>query len=209
MTKKIFTALAAMALVVPFFADAAILNRSLDVGSTGTDVSALQTFLAGDATLYPQGLVTGYYGFLTKSAVSNFQSRNGIDPVGRVGPVTLPVLNAQMAGGMTGTPSVGSAPTITSVAVSTSNTSANVSWNTNESAKGVVYYSTGPLSTYENKGSVNIGGSSAMTDAAMRSSQTVSLSGLQANTTYYYMVYSTDVDGNVSVTWPSTFRTTN
>ena len=84
----------------PVVTFASVLNRSLGLESTGSDVSALQTFLAQDSTLYPRGLVTGYYGFLTKAAVSNFQTRNGIDAVGVVGPITLPVLNIQMANGM-------------------------------------------------------------------------------------------------------------
>ncbi|MCL9971914.1 MAG: peptidoglycan-binding protein, partial [Candidatus Pacebacteria bacterium] len=71
--KHIF-ALTVVAAVValPVLTFAATLERQLEVGMTGTDVSALQTYLAADPTLYPQGLVTGYYGFLTKSAVSNF-----------------------------------------------------------------------------------------------------------------------------------------
>src|SRR3989338_7152445 len=96
----VFSGVAAFVVVLfsaAVIAPAATLNRQLQVGMSGSDVSALQTFLAADVTLYPQGLVTGYFGNLTKAAVSNFQSRNGISPVGRVGPVTLAVLNAQMA----------------------------------------------------------------------------------------------------------------
>jgi len=66
-----------------FTANAATLTRQLELGMRGDDVSSLQTFLAQDVTIYPQGLVTGYFGSLTKSAVSNFQARNGISTVGR------------------------------------------------------------------------------------------------------------------------------
>ncbi len=197
-------ALAFMCLPMVSHADA--LNRQLDLGMSGTDVSALQTFLAQDATLYPQGLVTGYFGMLTHSAVSNFQARNGIANVGRVGPITLVALNLQMANGIT---NGGAAPFISSVFVSVSKNSANVSWNTNEFAKGVVYYSTIPLTTYERTNSVDVSGNSAMTDTNFKSSQNVSLQNLQTNTTYYYMVYTTDQQGNVSVSWPATFQTTN
>ncbi len=184
-----------------------ILNRQLDIGMSGTDVSALQTFLASDKTLYPQGLVTSYYGFLTKAAVSNFQNRNGIAAVGRVGPVTLPVLNLQMAGGTSLNGAY--APIITSVTVNTSANNAAVSWYTNESAQGIVYYSTNPLTTYENNNSVTVSGQTAMANTNFNNSQNVTLSNLQANTTYYYLIYTTDQAGNVSVTWPTTFRTTN
>jgi peptidoglycan hydrolase-like protein with peptidoglycan-binding domain len=205
--KKIgLVAVSALMIASPLFAIADTLTRPLQVGSQGTDVSALQSFLAQDATLYPQGLVTGYFGFLTKSAVSNFQSRNGIDPVGRVGPITLPVLNAQMAGGMSNTTI---APSISNISIVRNRTDVSVNWNTNESAKGVVYYSTSPLSTYEQMHSVDVTGAVAMTDANSRMVHSVALSNLQPNTTYYYMIYTTDLNGNVSVTWPASFQTTN
>lgn len=188
-------------------ASAQVLTRQLEVGMSGADVTALQTFLAKDPSLYPQGLVTGYFGFLTKAAVSNFQSRNGIAAVGRVGPQTLPVLNAQMATGATG--GVTTAPIISSVSVNSTRNNATVNWATNEAARGVVYYSSSPLITYERENSVDVSGTSAQTDSAARSTQSVALAGLQPNTTYYYLIYTTDQDGNVSVTWPNSFRTNN
>ncbi len=210
MIKKIgLMAVSALIIATPFIASADALNRQLEVGMSGSDVSTLQTFLAGDVTLYPQGLVTGYFGFLTKAAVSNFQSRNGLPAVGRVGPMTLPVLNLQIAGGHTSTGADVNSAIITNVSISTGRTAATVGWTTSENAKGIVYYSTSPLSTYENLNSVNIGGTVAMTDTNLHTSQNVSLQGLTANTIYYYMVSTTDQAGNVSVTWPSTFQTSN
>lgn len=206
MNKKIgLIAATALIVAVPLFAYADTLNRQLEVGSRGSDVSALQSFLAGDATLYPQGLVTGYFGFLTKAAVSNFQSRNGIPAVGRVGPLTLAALNIQMGGSANGMV----APAIGNVSVNAARNSATINWSTNESARGLVYYSSSPLTTYERTNSVDVSGNTAMTDNNLRASQSVSISGLQANTTYYYLVYTTDQDGNVSVTWPTSFMTTN
>jgi len=193
--------MAAVMFVSPLIAKAdTTITRQLEVGSRGTDVSNLQTFLAQDATLYPQGLVTGYFGFLTKAAVSNFQSRNGISAVGRVGPVTLPILNAQMATDI-------NSPTILNVSVNTNTNNATVYWNTNENARGVVYYDSNPLVTYERTNSVDVSGNTAKTDTNYNTSQSVLISNLQSNTTYYYLIYSTDQFGNVSVTWPSTFRT--
>lgn len=197
-----------MVVATPLFAQADALNRQLQVGMHGTDVSTLQTFLATDPTLYPQGLVTGYFGFLTKSAVSNFQSRNDLPPVGRVGPMTLPVLNFQIANGMPGRGDM-SAAVITNVSITTGRTTATVGWATSESAKGVVYYSTSPLTTYENPNSVDVSGNTSMTDNGLHTTQNISLQGLQPNTTYYYLIYTTDQAGNVSVTWPATFQTSN
>lgn len=120
-------------------AHAATLTRQLQVGMNGQDVSDLQTFLATDSTIYPQGLVTGHFGFLTKAAVSNFQVRNGIDSVGRVGPITLVAINNKMNGDTL-------APSIYSLNLSVSNTTATLNWNTSENAAAIVYYSTSPLS---------------------------------------------------------------
>lgn len=207
MSKKIILMAAfAMLAFAPTLAEAATLNRQLDVGMSGSDVTALQAYLATDVTLYPQGLVTGYYGFLTKAAVSNFQTRNGIESVGRVGPITLAALNLKMAGGVsTGT----MAPIISSINTSTQRNGVTVFWNTHENAKGLVYYSSSPLTTYEYVNGVTVSGATAMTDTNFRTSQGVVISGLQTDTLYYYLIYTTDQDGNVSVTWPSTFRTTN
>ena len=205
-------AISSALVLAPLFAQADTLTRYLSVGMSGADVSSAQTFLAQDRTLYPQGLVTGYFGSLTKSAVINFQVRNDIVAnsgslgAGRVGPATLLVMNSQMANGMSNS---NMAPIITSVGTSVGRNAVNVSWTTNESAKGIVYYSTSPMTLGEHANSVDVSGSVAMTDNAMRTAQNVSIENLSSNTTYYYLVYSTDQTGNVSVTWPATFQTTN
>jgi len=60
------------------------LSRTLSVGisdkETGGDVTKLQKALAEDRTLYPEGLVTGYFGPATQSAVKRLQSRESILP---------------------------------------------------------------------------------------------------------------------------------
>ena len=48
-------------------------TRSLTVGSTGDDVSA-QALLIGEG-VYPEALVTGYFGSLTRAAVIRFQDK--------------------------------------------------------------------------------------------------------------------------------------
>jgi peptidoglycan hydrolase-like protein with peptidoglycan-binding domain len=72
-------------------------TKTLSYGMTGPEVSLLQQFLAKDPNVYPQGLVTGYYGEDTKQAVVNFQMNNGLAgtwEIGVVGPVTMAKLNA-------------------------------------------------------------------------------------------------------------------
>ena len=70
------------------------LLSSLSQGSSGQQVSALQAILAADPTVYPEGLITGYYGPLTAQAVKRFQAKHGIKQAGVVGPKTLGAINA-------------------------------------------------------------------------------------------------------------------
>ena len=51
------------------------LTRTLRYRTWGTDVEHLQTILAKDPNIYPEGLVTGYFGTLTRSAVQAVQNR--------------------------------------------------------------------------------------------------------------------------------------
>lgn len=203
-----FFMMAFVMVATPSIASAYTLYRQLEIGSVGADVTALQTFLAQDRTIYPQGIVTGYFGSLTYSAVSNFQARNGIATVGRVGPITLAALNRQMGGvGEVVTGLDISGPTISSENVTKSSSSANFSWNTNEFTRGIVYYSNTPLMLYETLHDVYVTGSAVASDSTLSGSHNINVTGLQSNTTYYYMIHATDQRGNVSVTWPSTFRT--
>ena len=54
------------------------INRTLVRGSSGADVSLLQQLLAQDSTVYPEALVTGYFGTLTERAVQRWQAQQGI-----------------------------------------------------------------------------------------------------------------------------------
>jgi peptidoglycan hydrolase-like protein with peptidoglycan-binding domain len=199
-------ALSAFAAIgLPSTSHAYVLTRQLEYGMSGADVSAVQSFLAQDRTIYAEGRVTGYFGPLTRTAVANFQTRNDIPSVGRIGPITLPIINAQMNGG--GIVTTDPAPLLSNVAVATGMNSVRVSWNANEGVKGVVYYSTAPLTVTEYPHSVQISGNAAMTDLQFRTAQSIALSNLESNTTYYFMVHSTDQAGNVSVSMPATFKT--
>ena len=75
--KKLYLCLV-IALFVPTFAFASTFSRNLSYGTTGTDVSQLQQFLA-DEGLY-SAPVTAYFGSLTKNAVIAFQEQEGITP---------------------------------------------------------------------------------------------------------------------------------
>lgn len=69
-----------------------ILKR-LRRGMSGEDVTLLQEILATDPDVYPEGLITGYFGRLTEQAVKKFQKKAGFQQVGLVGPKTTAKLN--------------------------------------------------------------------------------------------------------------------
>ncbi|PIR84048.1 hypothetical protein COU18_01420 [Candidatus Kaiserbacteria bacterium CG10_big_fil_rev_8_21_14_0_10_51_14] len=205
------------ALTWAWSAAAATITSTLDFGSRGSDVTSLQQFLAADATLYPEGLVTGYYGSLTAAAVQRFQCRQNIvcegdaasTGYGRVGPRTLAAVNAAMAGGA-GTPTTGdvSAPIMTPVIVSTTTTSATFSWSTNELARGTLYYSMALLPLLEGSGgTAAVVGGLPISESTFSLTHSLSISALATSTMYFYAVKSEDTSGNVQYTWPTFFRT--
>lgn len=73
------------------------LGRALVRGSSGEDVSKLQDFLKRFPDIYPQGLVTGFFGPLSEQAVKKLQDKFGIEPAGIVGPQTRGKLGALAA----------------------------------------------------------------------------------------------------------------
>jgi N-acetylmuramoyl-L-alanine amidase len=75
------------------------IGTQLDEGERNQDVTRLQTFIRDNPSLYPEGLVTGYYGSLTKKAVIRFQSEYGFEQVGRVGPATREKMNSLISSG--------------------------------------------------------------------------------------------------------------
>ena len=69
------------------------LIKQLKSGMSGDDVKLLQELLATDKDIYPEGLITGYYGKLTEKAVKKFQNAANLEQVGNVGPKTLAKIN--------------------------------------------------------------------------------------------------------------------
>ena len=187
-----------------------MLTSSLDFGARGANVLSLQQFLAADVSLYAEGIISGYYGSLTRAAVQRYQCRQGIvcsgdaasTGYGRVGPRTLAAINASIGGVATGDIS---APIVSPLVVATTSSSATFTWATNESARGSLYYSTSPLSTIE--GLVPVISGQVAAESAFGFNHMVNISGLAPNTLYYYATRSDDASGNVQITWPSTFRT--
>ena len=68
----------------------------LTIGSQGSDVVALQNALIAGGYLVGQA-PTGYFGALTKAAVTKYQSAHGITSTGYVGPLTRNALTGAIA----------------------------------------------------------------------------------------------------------------
>lgn len=184
--------------------------NQMEIGSTGPEVTKLQTFLAGNPAIYPEGLVTGYFGPLTESAVKRFQATYGISTVGRVGPITLTQLNSIVAGSGTVISGDTHAPILSGVVLNRTAGTASIQWNTNEAtSKNKIFYSNTPLIFYETSAPRTepyISGISISENPSNQSNfHNIGLVNLSPGTTYYYMIESVDQSGNVSVTWPSSF----
>ncbi len=189
------------------------ITAQLDLGDRSQNVTNLQMYLANSTSFYPTGLITGYFGALTRAAVMRFQANYGLASVGRVGPMTRDKLNELIGGGVPmGANLIAPAISMQFLPVLT-NTTATFTWTTNnEVAFGRVYYSTSPLKMNEGDISSNgfaiTSGQSGPYDTTARYQQSSVLSSLLPNTVYYYTIVATDLSGNVSVVGPNnTFRT--
>lgn len=190
--------------VLPSSAHAATLTGEMSVGSDNANVTSLQTFLATNSLVYPAGLVTGYYGALTQTAVTQFQIAYGIPAVGNVGPITMARINSIMASG------AGldvSAPQVSTIQIARNPGEATLSWTTNEETKAVLYYSTTPVISYETSVSLTdpVTTGTPVSDQVVSTAHSIALSGLQPGQTYYYIAHSTDLTGNVTITLTGSF----
>lgn len=71
------------------------ITQTLSRGMQNSQVSKLQQILAKDSSVYPEGLITGYFGLATERAVKRFQKKHGLQQIGSVGPQTRKLLNVQ------------------------------------------------------------------------------------------------------------------
>ncbi len=74
-----------------------LIDTPLKFGDTGNQVLILQAVLASDKTIYPEGLISGYYGLITKQAVINFQKKYQLSPTGEIDQTTLKKFNQVFA----------------------------------------------------------------------------------------------------------------
>ena len=70
------------------------ITYALAKGMQNGQVTKLQQILARYPEVYPEGLITGYFGPATERAVVRFQKKYGLEQVGYVGPKTRTLLNS-------------------------------------------------------------------------------------------------------------------
>ena len=77
------------------------ITKELYKGVSGNEVKEVQKFLKQFSEIYPEGLVTGYYGPLTEKAVKKFQTKEGLPATGKIDDTTRNKINEYLAGGTT------------------------------------------------------------------------------------------------------------
>jgi len=74
-----------------------LFTSDLSYGMTSNEVKCLQQFLANlGPEIYPEKLITGYYGPLTMAAVKRYQALKGIIATGYFGPLTRAQVNQEL-----------------------------------------------------------------------------------------------------------------
>jgi hypothetical protein len=89
---KIAPTVTLIANVKPAETETRIFSATLKRGVTNPDVSTLQTILKTDPTIYPAGLVTGYYGPATEAAVKKLQNKYDLPETGIVDDATQAII---------------------------------------------------------------------------------------------------------------------
>jgi peptidoglycan hydrolase-like protein with peptidoglycan-binding domain len=185
---------------------AELLNTTLKTGSRGNNVTILQTFLAKNSQIYPAGLVSGYFGTLTKSAVIQFQLASNLTADGVVGPNTRAKINSYLS---TNSGPDFTSPKISGDSIQASTNSATITWTTDKNALGKVYYNTAPLVGGDDETQsygFSLSGT-VVADNGNTTTHTVTIPNLTSHTTYYYDIVSIDANGNATVTMKNTFTT--
>lgn len=190
------------------------ISSTLDFGARGSNVFNLQEFLAGNSSIYPEALVTGYFGSLTRAAVQRFQATQGIvssgspstTGYGRVGPMTRARINAMIASGGWVMADI-SGPIFSNINVTRASNSGTIAFNSNEAVTARVVYDTTPV--LFNEGALDGSGFGPRSGTLLPSStglstfHSIMIPNLNSGTTYYYTVIATDAAGNVSVIGPN------
>lgn len=170
-------------------------TKNLSLGSSGSDVISLQQLLVSQGFLaMPPGVAMGYYGNLTKSAVSRWQAEHGVSTTGVWGPLSRELSQRQVktdiakneTATVTQTQTVAVSDNYPSTpgtpAASISSSQISLSWTPSADKAGIKGYN-----IYRNGVRQNVSASNSYTDT-----------DLSPSTSYTYYVTAFDADGRVS-----------
>ena len=113
------------------------ITQNVSFGETNDDITRIQRLLATDPEIYPDAIISGFFGSKTEAAIGRLQARYNLEAVGVVGPATEALLNlifatypdenypANVLSGTTPTATTATTPSPTRTTVSTP--SSNVS----------------------------------------------------------------------------------
>ncbi|MDB4992073.1 MAG: baaA1 [Parcubacteria group bacterium] len=172
----------------------ATFTRNLTIGSHGTDVTALQTWLMAKGFTIAAG-ATGYFGAQTKAALAAYQAANAISPAaGYFGPITRAAVSAG------GTVSTGTLPSgCTSTAGFSPTTGVSCSTGTTTTTTtGPLAGGEGSLNNFKIVGATNTSLNAADSDTVYGFEFRATGSDLQVNRVDYDMFLSTAGTANVS-----------
>lgn len=149
-----------------------LLIDSLTKGTRSDEVKTLQTLLAKDSQIYPEGYVTGYYGALTSAAVGRFKNTH-----------PTPSISVESIG----------VPRISEMSATSTATSMTIVWKTDVPTSAKIWWgSPGPLDA-ERMTPVS-------TSALSEDHSAKFTGGIFASTTYAFIISVSDKNGSTSTT---------
>jgi len=184
-------------------------NTTMQVGSRGNNVKALQAFLSSNNDIYPSGSQDGVFGPATKNAVVQFQLAYNLTPDGIIGGGTRNIINNLISSGVNIDIY---APAINNLSVVPVGRNVNITFNSNEPVMSVVYYDTNNLTWRDwdqREMSLKVPEITGLknTDLAFTTNKQFTLNNLSPNTVYHYTVLAKDRSGNVTLIWPTVLTT--
>lgn len=208
-------------------------TKQLRRGVKNQEVTNLQEFLSQFPDIYPEALVTGFFGPLTESAVKRFQKKHGIEQAGEVGPKTRFRINELLTegAGKSGKipPGLLRAPGIQKKLATTTppegddddddgddvDTTAPVISGVSAvdiatSSASIIWDTDEMADSKVNYALTSPVSTATTTDVSADTdveSHSIGLTGLSASTTYYYIVESSDPSGNTSTSSEQSFGT--
>jgi len=150
---------------------------TLEKGTRSNDVTTLQTLLAKDTQIYPEGYVTGYYGKFTSAAVLRFKNK-----------YSEPKITVESIG----------VPHISGITATSTDTTMTIAWKTDVPTSAKIWWGApGPLDP------VLMTPISTMT---LSKDHSAGFRGtMYSSTTYAFIISATDTSGNTSMTTEQTY----